>query len=45
MGYYESSKDYRIYFLGFNKIDISSDVTFDKDSAHNKSRKIPDEER
>ena len=39
MGYYERSKDYRIYFLGFKKIDISRDVTFDKDSAYIKSRK------
>ena len=39
MGYYESSKDYRIYFPGFKKIDISKDVTFDEDTAYNKSRK------
>ena len=32
-------KAYRIYFLGFKKIDISRDVTFEKDSAYNKSRK------
>ena len=31
VGYSESSKDYRIYFLGFKKIDIRKDVTFDKD--------------
>ena len=31
VGYSESSKAYRIYFLGFKKIDISRDVTFDED--------------
>ena len=41
LGYSESSKAYRIYFLGFKKIDISKDVTFDKDSTYNKSIKIP----
>ena len=41
VGYSESSKDYRIYFLGFKKIDIIKDVQFDKDLAYNKSRKIP----
>ena len=44
MGYSESSKAYRIYFLGFKKIDISKDVTFDEDSAYNKYRKRPTEE-
>ena len=39
VGKYESSKDYRIYFPGFKKIDISRDVTFDEDSAYNKYRK------
>ena len=39
MGYSESSKAYRIYFLGFKNIDISRDVTFDEYSAYNKSRK------
>ena len=39
MGYSESSKDYIIYFPVFKKIDISRDVTFDEDSAYNKSRK------
>ena len=28
VGYSKSSKAYKIYFLGFNKIDISRDVTF-----------------
>ena len=41
VGYSESSKAYRIYFLGFKKIEISKDVTFDKDTAYKKSRKRP----
>ena len=44
MGYFEISKDYKIYFPGFKKIDISRDVTFDKESAYNKSRKRPAED-
>ena len=44
VGYSESSKSYRIYFLGFKKIDISRDVTFDEDSTYLKSRKKPTEE-
>ena len=43
MGYSESSKSYRIYFLGFKKININRDVTFDKDLDYNKSRKKPAE--
>ena len=43
VGYSESSKAYRIYFPGYKKIDISSDVTFDEDTAYNKSRKRPAE--
>ena len=39
MGYSEILKAYIIYFLGFKKIDISRDVTFDEESAYNKSRK------
>ena len=39
MGYSERSKAYRIYFPRFKKIDISRDVTFDKDSSYNKTRK------
>ena len=39
MGYSKSSKDYRIYFPRFKNINISRDVTFDEDSACNKSRK------
>ena len=41
VGYFVCSKAYRIYFPGFKKIDISKDVTFDEDSAYNKSRKKP----
>ena len=44
MGYSESSKAYRIYFPAFKNIDISRDVTFDEDTAYNKSRKRPVEE-
>ena len=44
MGYFESSKAYRIYFAGFKKINISKDVTFDEDTAYNKSRKRPAED-
>ena len=44
VGYNESSKPYIIYFRGFKKIDISRDVTFDEDSAYNKSRKRPVED-
>ena len=39
VGYSESLKSYRIYFPGLKKIDISRDVTFDEDTAYNKSRK------
>ena len=41
IGYSDTSKSYRIYFPGFKKIDISRDVTFDKDTTYKKSRKIP----
>ena len=44
MGYSEILKAYRIYFLGFKKIDISRDVTFDEETTYNKSRKKPTEE-
>ena len=44
VGYSESLKAYRIYFLGFKKIDISKDVTFDEETTYNKSRKRPAEE-
>ena len=41
VGYFERLKAYQIYFPGFKKMDISRDVTFDEDSAYNKSRKRP----
>ena len=44
VGYFESSKAYKIYFLGYKKIEISRDVTFDEDTTYNKSRKRPAEE-
>ena len=44
VGYAESSKAYRIYFPGYKKIEINKDVTFDEDTAYNKSRKRPVEE-
>ena len=44
MGYSESSKDYRIYFPGYKKIDINRDVTFDEDLAYKKSKKRPAKE-
>ena len=34
----------KIYFPGYKKIDISRDVTFDEDTAYNKSRKRHTEE-
>ena len=39
MGYSKSLKAYRIYFLGFKKININRDITSDEDTAYNKSRK------
>ena len=44
VGYSKSSNAYIIYFLGYKKIDIRRDVTFDEDTAYNKSRKIHAEE-
>ena len=44
MGYYERSKAYRIYFSGYKNIYNSKYVTFDEDTAYNKSKKIPAEE-
>ena len=44
VGYSEISKAYRIYFLGFKKIDISRNVTFDEGTTYSKSRKRPAEE-
>ena len=44
VGYSERLKAYRIYFPGYKKIDINRDVTFNEDTAYNKSRKRPAEE-
>ena len=44
MGYSEILKAYITYFPGYKKIDIRKDVTFDEDTAYNKSRKRPAEE-
>ena len=44
VGYSGSSKAYRIYFLGFKNIDISRDVTFEKDLAYINSKRKPVEE-
>ena len=44
MGYSESSKAYRIYFLGFKNIDISRGIRFAKDLGYIKSRKRPIED-
>ena len=44
VGYSESSKAYRIYFPGFNKIDINRDVTFDEEPTYNKSQERPVED-
>ena len=44
MGYSESLKSHRIYFLGFKKIDIRRDVKFDEYSTYIKSRKRPAKE-
>ena len=44
MGYSKNSKAYRIYFLGFKKVNISRGVTFDEDLAYIKSIKIPIED-
>ena len=44
MGYSESSKAYRIFFLGFKKIDINKDVTFEEDPAYTKSIRRPIED-
>ena len=40
VGYSESSKAYRIYFLGFKKIDTRRDVIFYEDSSYNILRYI-----
>ena len=44
VGYYEVSKSFKIYILGFHHIDISRDVTFYEDATLNKSRRYQLEE-
>ena len=44
VGYNDTSKAYQIYFLGFKKIDISRDVSFDEDSTYFRSRRLPTQE-
>ena len=44
VGYMDTSKAYRIYFLGIKKIEIIRDVTFDEDSAYFRSRRTPIQE-
>ena len=44
VGYSEQSKAYRIYIPGYRQIELSRDVTFDKDSAFRKSRKDKEDE-
>ena len=44
VGYSESLKAYRIYFPGFNNINITRDVQFDEELAYNKSKKRPNVE-
>ena len=44
VGYSENSKNYRIYFPGYKKVDIIRDMTFEEDSTYNKSKKIPIED-
>ena len=41
IGYNDTSKAYRIYFLGFKNINISRDVKFDEDSTYFRSKKLP----
>ena len=40
----DTLKAYRIYFLGFKKIDINRDVNFDEDSTYFRSRRLPTQE-
>ena len=44
VGYYEVSKAFRIYILGFHHIEISRDVKFNEEMALNKSRRCHLEE-
>ena len=39
VGYYEVSKSFRIYILGFHHMEISRDLTFDEEVALKRSRK------
>ena len=39
VGYYEVSKSFRIYILGFHHIKISRDATFDEEATLKKSRR------
>ena len=44
VGYYEVSKAFRIYILGYHHVEISRDVTFDEDATLKKSRRCQLEE-
>ena len=44
IGYIDTSKAYRIYFLEIKKIKIIRDVTFDEDSTYFRSRRTPIQE-
>ena len=44
VGNSDTLKAYRIYFLGFKKIDISRAVTFDEDSTYFRSKRTPIQE-
>ena len=44
VGYYEVSKAFKIYILGYHHIEISRDVTFDEDATLKKSRRFQLEE-
>ena len=45
VGYYEVSKAFGIYIIGFHHIDISRDVAFDEEATLNKSRRCHLEEK
>ena len=44
VGYYEVSKSFRIYILGFHHMEISRDVTFDEETSLKRSRECQHEE-
>ena len=44
IGYTDTSKACRIYFPGFNNIEINRDVTFDEYLAYFRSRRTPIQE-